>query len=144
MRRSVVAAALVVVPTLGFAQAQPEAKDEGLKVMGLDVSGYVDASYNHLSRSNQFTSGTPSRVFDLQRNGLTLQQAAVKVSKLPAEGFGGVLNVTVGKDADVIAPYKTDPQKGKLCNVVTGLNADGSKCDRDHFDVTQAFGQYAT
>lgn len=142
MRRSFVVTTLIALtPALGWAQS--DAKDEGLKVMGLDVTGYVDASYNHLSRSNQFTSGTPSRVFDLQRNGLTLQQAAVKISKLPAEGFGGVLNVTVGKDADVIAPYKTDPQKGKLCNVVTGLNADGSTCDRDHFDVTQAFGQYA-
>src|SRR5438128_7610407 len=113
MRRSVVAAALVLVPTLGFAQAQPEAKDEGLKVMGLDVTGYVDASYNHLSRSNLFTSGAPSRVFDLRQQGLELQQAAVKVSKTPASGFGGVLNLTLGRDADVIASYKTDPQKGK-------------------------------
>ncbi|MGH8761003.1 MAG: outer membrane beta-barrel protein, partial [Burkholderiales bacterium] len=40
--------------------------------------------------------------------------------------------------------YKTSPQKGKLCNVVTGTNADGSSCDRDRFDITQAFLQYAT
>jgi len=30
------------------------------------------------------------------------------------------------------------------CNVATGLNADGTKCDRDRFDITQAFLQYAT
>ena len=143
--RSLAASALTALtPLLGWAQAATDAKDESLKVMGLDVTGYVDASYNHMSRSNLFTSGTPSRVFDLNRDGLTLQQAAVKISKTPSAGFGGVLNLTAGKDADVIASYKTDPQKGKLCNVVTGVNADGSTCDRDKFDVTQAFGQYAS
>ena len=142
--RSLAASAVTALtPLLGWAQAATDAKDESLKVMGLDVTGYVDASYNHISRSNLFTSGTPSRVFDLNRDGLTLQQAAVKISKTPAVGFGGVLNLTAGRDADVIASYKTDPQKGKLCNVVTGVNADGSTCDRDKFDVTQAFGQYA-
>lgn len=145
MRRPfVVAAVIALAPALGWAQAPSGAKDEGLKVMGIDVTGYVDASYNNLSRGNLFTSGAPSRVFDLQRDGLALQQAAVKISRLPSQGLGGVLNLTVGRDADVIAAYKTDPQKGRLCNVVTGLNADGSSCDRDHFDVTQAFGQYAT
>lgn len=141
MRKSLVVAGLIGLAP-GFAWAQA-ATDDGLKVMGLDVTGYVDASYNKLSRSNLFTSGAPSRVFDLRENGLDLQQAAVKISKTPAQGFGGVLNLTLGRDADVIASYKTDPQKGKLCNVVTGLNADGSTCDRDHFDVTQAYGQYA-
>ena len=143
LRSSVVTALLAVAPLSALAQAPSEAKDEGLKVMGLDVTGYVDASYNHLSRSNLFTSGAPSRVFDLRQQGLELQQAAVKISKTPATGFGGVLNLTLGRDADVIASYKTDPQKGKLCNVVTGVNADGSTCDRDHFDVTQAYGQHA-
>lgn len=141
MRKFAVAGFIAVAP--GFAWAQADAKDEGLKVMGLDVTGYVDASYNHLSRSNLFTGGAPSRVFDLRQEGFDLQQAAVKISKTPPAGFGGVLNLTAGRDADVIASYKTDPQKGKLCNVVTGLNADGSTCDRDHFDVTQAYGQYA-
>lgn len=127
----------------GYAQAQTEAKDEGLTLMGFDVSGYLDTSYNHLNRSNRFTSGAPSRVFDLERDGVAIRQVAVTLAMQPKEGFGGLLNVIAGKDADVIAPYKTSPQKGKLCNVVTGVNADGSSCNRDRFDVTQAFLQYA-
>lgn len=120
------------------------AESAPLSIFGLDVTGYADLSYNHLNRSNLFTSGAPSRVFDLNRNGFTIQQLAVTVAKQPKEGLGGLLNVIVGKDADVIASYKTAPQKGKLCNVVTGFNADGSTCNRDHIDVTQAFLQYAT
>jgi len=59
-------------------------------------------------------------------------------AKQPKEGLGGLLNLTAGKDADVIAAYKTDPGNGRGCNVATGLNADGTKCDRDRFDITQA------
>src|SRR5207244_2162490 len=94
LRSSVVSALIALAPLSALAQAPSDAKDTGLKVMGLDVTGYVDASYNHLSRSNLFTSGVPSRVFDLNQNGLTLQQAAVKISKTPTEGFGGMVNLT--------------------------------------------------
>lgn len=140
MRKSLLIAALVSVPALGWAQA----KDEGLSVLGLDISGYIDASYNNLSRRNIFTSGAPNRVFDWNEDGFALQQFAVTAAKQPKEGFGGLLNVTIGRDADVIAAYKTAPQKGGLCNVATGFNADGSSCDRDHVDVTQGFLQFAT
>jgi len=145
-RKAVVACAIAMgsAGLSGYAHAQTEAQDKGLKLMGLDVSGYLDASYNHLDRRTLFTSGAPSRVFDLQRDGFAIQQLAITLAKQPKEGLGGLVNVIVGKDADVIASYKTDPQKGKLCNVVTGLNADGSSCNRDHFDVTQVFLQYAT
>jgi hypothetical protein len=156
MRKTIIAASLAsaafAVPNLAAAQtaapaapaAPAEAKDEGLKLGIFDVSGYVDASYNHLSRRALFTSGTPSRVFDIEQSGFALQQAAVTFAHQPKEGLGGLVNLTLGKDADVIAAYKTRPSNGKGCNVVTDLNADGSKCDRDRFDVTQAFLQYAT
>jgi hypothetical protein len=155
MRKTIIGASLVSaafsVPSAALAQATApatppapaEAKDEGLKLGIFDVSGYVDASYSHLSRSALFTSGTPSRVFDIERSGFALRQAAVTFASQPKEGLGGLVNLTVGKDADVIAAYKTKPSNGRGCNVVTGLNADGTKCDRDRFDVTQAFLQYA-
>lgn len=137
--------AVLTAPSAVMAQApQPEAKGGPLSDLGIDFSGYVDASFNHLSRSNTFTSTTPSRVFDLERNGLGLRQVALTFAKQPKEGVGGLLNLTAGKDADVIAAYKTDPSNGRGCNVATGLNADGAKCSRDRFDVTQAFLQYAT
>ena len=144
MRKALVACAIAMGSGLaGYAQAQTEAKDEGLQLLGFDVSGYLDTSYNHVNRSNRFTSGAPNRVFDLERSGFAIRQVAVTLAMQPKEGLGGLLNVIAGKDADVIAAYKTSPQKGKLCNVVTGVNADGSPCNRDRFDVTQAFLQYA-
>ncbi len=149
MRKTILAAlfaSALAVPGLAAAQlpAPPaEAKDEGLKVGIFDVSGYVDASINHLSRRNVFTSGVPNRVFDIERSGVALRQFAGTFAYQPKEGLGGLVNLTVGKDADVIAPYKTSPQKGNLCNVVTNIDANGNRCDRDRFDVTQAFLQYA-
>lgn len=146
MRKTLLSIGLAaMLPSLAWGQAaQTEAKDAGLSLFGMDVSGYVDVSYNHLSRSALFTSGAPSRVFDIERSGLGVRQVAVTLAKQPKEGLGGLVNLTLGKDADVIAAYKTHPSNGKGCNVVTGLNADGTKCDRDRFDVTQAFLQYAS
>lgn len=151
MRKTFLAAsltsALIIVPGLAAAQqpaAPAETKDEGLKVGIFDVSGYVDASVSHMSRRNVFTSGVPDRVFDVERSGGALRQFAGTFAYQPKEGLGGLVNLIVGKDADVIAPYKTSPQKGTLCNVVTNIDANGNRCNRDHFDVTQAFLQYAT
>jgi hypothetical protein len=153
MRNSILAVSLAVTAMSGGlaiaqqpAPAAPpaEAKDEGLKLGIFDVTGYVDASYNRLSRRALFTSGTQNRVFDIEQSAFALRQAAVKFDYSPQQGLGGVLNLTAGKDADLIAAYKTDPNNGKGCNVVTGLNADGSKCERDRFDVTQAYLQYKT
>lgn len=103
------------------AQTAPEAASGGL-----EFSGYVDASYNHLSKSNAFTSGTANRVFDLKQNGMALQQIGLTVAKQPKEGLGGLVNVTIGRDADVINAY--------------GLGL-GKK---NKVDLTQAFAQYAT
>lgn len=145
--------ALLLAPGLAFAQAPAAApeKEGPITFWGLELTGYLDVAYSHLSGRGAFnttpagpgvTVGGPNRVFDYNRNSFNLHQAAVTVSKQPKEGFGGLLNVTIGKDADVIASYKTDPSDGSGCNLATGLSATGS-CERDKFDVTQAFLQYA-
>ena len=90
------------------------------------VSGYLDMSYSKLSGEGVFTSGTFDRVFDVKSNGFSLQQAAVTFAYQPKEGFGGVVNLTAGNDANLIASY----------GAITG--------GHDKFDVTQAFLQYAT
>lgn len=77
---------------------------------GLDYSGYIDGSYNYLVRSNHFTSDHPDRVYDLNENGLTLQQAAITVSRLPDQGLGGLANVVLGRDANSLAPIGINPQ----------------------------------
>ena len=112
-----------ILATCGLASAQtptPEAAP------ALEFSGYLDASYNRLSESNSFTGGTPNRVFDLERNGAAIRQLAGTVAYQPKQGLGGLVNVTLGKDADVIHAF----------------GAGAGKTNK--IDLTQAFGQYAT
>jgi hypothetical protein len=95
----------------------------------LTLSGYIDGSYNYLHRSNQFTSGVNDRVFDLNENGFTLQQAAVTAAVQPKEGFGALVNVIAGRDAFTLSSYGMDPDIG---------------IDDVGIDLTQAYFQYTT
>lgn len=95
-----------------------------LESSGITINGYVEASYEHLSGLGLFSSGTPDRVFDARHDSFTLNQAAVTIARQPKEGFGALVNLTAGQDAEIIKSY---PNQG-------GSN----------FDVTQAFVQYAT
>ena len=106
--------------------AKPTAPSLGdvLDASGIAVTGYLDTSYSHLSGDGVFTSGVANRVFDTQQDGFSLQQAALNVGYQPKEGFGAFVNLTLGNDADVIAPYDRYPSTSK-------------------FDVTQAYAQYA-
>ena len=101
------------------------ALDDVLEAWGLTLNGYLDVSYSHLSGSGSFVSGTPDRVFDSQHDSFSVHQAAFTLAKQPKEGFGALVNVTFGEDADVIAPFNQNP--GSTSKV----------------DLTQAFIQYA-
>ncbi len=79
---------------------------------GVKIVGYVQESYNHLERENRFISGVFDRSFDLKENGTALQQAALTVSYLPDAGLGGLVNVVLGLDAFIIAPYGYNPDIG--------------------------------
>ncbi len=94
-----------------------------LDASGIVVTGYVDGTYEYLSTTGDFKSGTPSRVFDFRENSFTVNQAALTVAVQPKEGFGAVVNVTAGTDAEVIKSYP-----------LTG---------GPDLDLTQAFVQYA-
>lgn len=105
---------------------------EVLDASGVSLTGYIDTGYTSLNSTGLFTGapGTATRVFDAPNavtgknfNSFNLNQAAVTISKLPKEGVGGVINLTTGQDAKVIAS--------------TGAPAS-------QFDVTQAYGSYAT
>src|SRR5712691_6076891 len=138
MRKSVLSlsiAAALAVPAIAAAQqaAKPSVPtlDQVFEASGIAVDGYIDAGYSRLSGTGTFTSapgvpGVPNRVFDTERNSFLLHQAAINIGKQPKEGFGGFANLTLGKDADVIAPFDSNPGATKK------------------FDVTQAFAQYAT
>ena len=130
--KKLLAAAVVgtfVLPGAVFA-ADPPAKpavptlDQVLEASGVSLGGYIDTAYSHLSGTGLFTSGTANRVFDTEPSSFNLHQAAITVAKQPKEGFGGLVNLTAGRDAKVIHAFDTNTES--------------------QFDVTQAYAQYAT
>ena len=137
MKKLIKITALASALTTGaaFAQTTPPAPaaDAAPADGAVEFTGYLDTSANYLSKSSNFvmpgSPGTPvahSRVFDLERKGIAIRQLAMTLQSLPKQGLGGLLNVTAGKDADVISSY--------------GLG--GGQTHR--IDLTQAIVQYAT
>ncbi len=124
--------ALFAAPATVLAQAKPAPAptlDKVLEASGISVSGYIDAGYTHADRNIEagipVGSITPvaERVFDNQNNSFALHQFGLQVAKQPKEGFGGLVNITMGKDAQVIHSFPDSAAST--------------------FDVTQAFLQYA-
>lgn len=123
MQKTVLAlsvAAALAAPTLASAQAVPTL-DKVLEASGISMTGYVDAAYTHANRDIQ--AGFSPRVFDSYNNSFVLHQVGLQIAKQPKTGFGGLVNVTAGRDATLIhsAP-------------------DGSTST---FDITQGYLQYA-
>jgi hypothetical protein len=125
MRKSILTVAVssaFAVPTIAGAQtAAVPTLDKVLEASGVSLSGYVDAAYSHADRDIEM--GFSPRVFDAQNNSFVLHQVGLQVAKQPKEGFGGLVNITAGRDAGIVrASDSTDST----------------------FDVTQAYAQYAT
>ena len=98
---------------------------------GYEFSGHLDVGYPGLSGKGKFTSGLNDRVFDFDRKRLELHALDLQLSSLPENGFGGLANLTLGKDADTIAAYGTiDRARGPANGV-----------DK-RADVTQLFGHF--
>ena len=119
----------LAVPGVAMAADAPAAPTLSsiLDASGVSLSGDMDFSYSRLSGSGQFAGTTTNdRVFDYAHNSFSMQAIDVTVAKLPAEGYGGLVDLTMGKDASIIASAGTGPYTGQT------------------FDVTQAFVQYAT
>jgi hypothetical protein len=121
---SAVSAALAA-PAAALAQARVPTLGQVLDASGISVNGYIDAGYNWANRNIQ--TGFSDRVFDSQNNSFNLHQFGLTVSKLPKEGFGGLVNLTVGSDAQVIHSFP------ELTGTGTSM-----------FDITQAYGQYSS
>jgi Putative beta-barrel porin-2, OmpL-like. bbp2 len=97
-----------------------------LDASGISVTGDLDFSYSSLSGTGQFQGTTTNdRVFDYAHNSFTMQAMDLTIAKQPAEGYGGVAELTLGKDASTIA-------------------SSGTNMANQTFDITQAFVQYAT
>src|SRR6267142_6188175 len=100
--------ALFAVPATVLAQAKPPAVptlDKVLEASGITTSGYIDAGYSYSNRDLEVGvagQGTGLRVFDNQNNSFVLHQVGLTMAKQPKEGFGGLVNLTMGRDANVI------------------------------------------
>jgi len=102
--------------------------DRVLEASGINVAGYIDAGYTRADR-NLEGAGVSTRVFDSQNNSFGLNQFGLSVAKQPRQGFGGLVNITAGRDAEMIHS-STAPS--------------GAITDTSIFDLTQAYAQYAT
>lgn len=121
MRKYLLAAVSILSSAIGLADGAKTNSD-------FKLSGYIDGSYNYLVRSNRFTSDTFDRLYDIEENGFTLQQAAITAAYQPAQGFGGLINIIGGRDANVIAPFGYNPYFGSQTFAI---------------DPTQVYLQYA-
>jgi hypothetical protein len=127
--------AALAVPGVAMAADAPAAApaptlSSVLDASGVSLSGDMDFSYSRLSGSGQFATGVGAlndRVFDYAHNSFTVQAIDLTVAKLPAEGYGGLVDLTLGKDASTIASFGT-VGPGQI----------------QTYDITQAFVQYAT
>ena len=125
--------ALFAAPVAAFAQAKPAIPTLGqiLEASGITTSGYIDAGYGYIKNGAGFVG---QRVFDQNPNSFALNQFGLTMAKQPKEGFGGLVNVTVGRDAQFIHSF---PE----VNAVTPP-APGNSTSM--FDVTQAYAQWAS
>src|SRR5712691_1694719 len=127
--------ALFAAPTTVLAQAKPggvPTLDKVLEASGISVSGYIDTGYTHADRNVE--TGFSTRVFDSQNNSFVLQQLGVSISKQPKEGFGGLVNLTIGKDAQVIHSFPGGTTTIPTPPPPTTITVP----DTSMFDVTQA------
>ncbi|HUL92178.1 MAG TPA: outer membrane beta-barrel protein [Burkholderiales bacterium] len=128
---SAVSAALAAPAAVMAQQGRVPTLGQVLDASGISVNGYIDAGYNWANRNIEAgfanpvpgTAATP-RVFDNQNNSFSLHQFGLTVAKQPKEGFGGLVNLTVGKDAEVIHSF---PESGNSST----------------FDMTQAYLSYS-
>jgi predicted secreted protein len=146
-KKVLVAAVLAACANSGYAADAPTAPTLGqvLDASGLSVTGYMDMAYNKMNTTGLFTnspagpitggSAGNSRIFDTPGatqgqnfNSFNFNQAAIIISKLPKEGLGGLINITAGQDAAVVAS--------------SGLGANNNNVT--NADITQAFMNYAT
>lgn len=118
------AAGLACLPMM--ASAAPTLT-EVLGASGVTLDGYISGGYTY--GFNDGTDGAGAdlglRAFDDNTDSFDLNQAAFTLSKLPAQGAGGLVNVIAGEDAKIL----------------NGAYGDGGA---DNINITQAYLQYAT
>lgn len=87
--------------------AAPPPEPPIFSIWGFDLTGHFDVGYSYLSGSGKFISGVNDRVFDFKHNTAYFHALDLTFTNTPDNGWGGLLDVTIGKDADTIAAYGT-------------------------------------
>jgi putative OmpL-like beta-barrel porin-2 len=129
---SAVSAAIAAPATALAQQGRVPTLGQVLDASGISVNGYIDTAYSWANRNIESGiagsggNGSP-RVFDNQNNSFALHQFGLTAAKQPKEGFGGLVNITVGKDAQVIHSFP-----------------EGTGIGTSMFDLTQAYGSYSS
>ena len=124
MKQLTKAIGLAAMASSGVVLADTPTLKQVLDASGVTVSGYVDAAYTHYDIDPDDQPGNLLNYFDDNENSFGLKQAGLTISSLPKEGFGALVNITAGSDADDI-------------HSVGGTDSSG-------FDLTQAYVQYAS
>ncbi len=119
MKHLTQAIGLAALASSGVVLADTPTLKEVLDASGITVSGYLGAAYTHYDFE---PSGL--NYFDDSENSFGVKQGGLTISSLPEEGFGALVNLTAGSDADYLHSYG-------------GTDSSG-------WDLTQAFVQYAT
>ncbi len=125
-KKLLAASVSLAAATGALAADKPPSLGDVLKASGITTSGYIDFSY--IDRSTDQSSAT-FRNYDTERRGFTLQMLDLTVGYLPANGFGGQVELNYGSDAKANS-VAADP---------TGPNSAPS-----HTDVQQGYLQYAS
>jgi len=145
LTQALIFAGVLASPAIALADGTPAAPapapaptlSDVLNASNISITGYLDAGYTSLNSTGLFTNSTPTRVFDAPKasaghnfDSFNLNQAAVTVAMQPKEGFGGLVNLTAGQDAQVIAS--------------AGEGARPFPYSGHYFDITQAYLSYVT
>src|SRR6266571_2325063 len=87
--------------------AEPAPPPAIFSIWGFDLTGHFDVGYTHLTGSGKFVSGANDRVFDFKHNEVFVHALDLTFTNTPENGWGGLVDFTIGKDADTIAAYGT-------------------------------------
>lgn len=99
-------------PSQPLAASPPEKPAEAppppvFSIGGFDLTGHADVGYAFLAGSGKFVSGANDRVFDFKHDAAYFHALDLTFTNTPDNGWGGLMDITIGKDADTIAAYGT-------------------------------------
>jgi hypothetical protein len=111
------------------------------QILGFDFTGYADVGFTDFTTGKgTFSNRGHARVFDWENGAVSVQNIDLQLQKAPEAGFGGLIDFSIGKDADTLHSYGTvNKDKGPYGADVA---ADGTKPAQTYFDPTQLYGTY--